>query len=138
MEEFSTLGIKYEQVSWDDTKNKEGKPFKRNLTLNDIKALEPFHWGYEFSEIFRKDGFDAIITNPPWEVFQTNEKEFFQEYDKEIKKKKLRIEDWEKNKEELMKDDEIRSAWLAYSSQYPHQWAYLKNASQYKKSNFCC
>ena len=31
-----------------------------------------------------------------------------------------------------MKDDEIRGAWLAYSSQYPHQWAYLKNSSQYK------
>lgn len=133
LEEFATLGIKYEQVTWDDTKNKEGKSIKRNLSMADMKTLEPFHWGYEFSEIFRKkDGFDAIITNPPWEVFQTNEKEFFQEYDKEIKKKKLRIEDWEKNKEELMKDDEIRSAWLAYSSQYPHQWAYLKNSSQYK------
>ena len=133
LEEFSTLGIKYEQVTWDYTKNKEGKPIKRNLSMADMKVLEPFHWGYEFSEIFRKkDGFDAIITNPPWEVFQTNEKEFFQEYDKEIKKKKLRIEDWEKNKEELMKDDEIRSAWLSYSSQYPHQWAYLKNSSQYK------
>lgn len=133
LEEFATLGIKYEQVTWDDTKNKEGKSIKRNLSLRDIEALEPFHWGYEFSEIFRKkNGFDAIITNPPWEVFQTNEKEFFQQYDKDIDKKKLRIEDWEKNKEELMKDEEIRGAWLSYSSQYPHQWAYLKNASQYK------
>jgi len=132
-EEFTTLGIKYEQVTWDSEKNKEAKPFKRPISQADITALEPFHWGYEFSEIFRKkDGFDAIITNPPWEVFQTNEKEFFQQYDKEIKKKKLRIEDWEKNKEELMQDDEIKSAWLSYSSQYPHQWAYLKNSSQYK------
>lgn len=133
LEEFIALRIKYEQVTWDATKNKEGKSIKRLLTLSDMEALQPFHWGYNFSEIFRKkDGFDAIITNPPWEVFQTNEKEFFQEYDKEIKKKKLRIEDWEKNKEELMKDDETRNAWLSYSSQYPHQWAYLKNSSQYK------
>jgi hypothetical protein len=133
IEEFTNLGIKYEQVVWDTTKNKEGKPIKRPVNIEDIKALEPFHWGYEFSEIFRKkDGFDAIITNPPWEVFQTNEKEFFQQYDNEIKKKKLRIEDWEKNKEELMQDIEIKNAWLAYSSQYPHQWAYLKNSSQFK------
>lgn len=132
-QEFSNLGIKYEQVTWDDKKNKEGKSIKRSINIKDIQALEPFHWGYEFSEIFRKkDGFDAIITNPPWEVFQTNEKEFFQEYDKEIKKKKLRIEDWEQNKEELMADKEIRQAWLEYSSQYPHQWAYFKNAKQYK------
>lgn len=133
VEEFTNLGIKYEQVTWDDKKNKEGKSIKRSINIKDIQALEPFHWGYEFSEIFRKkDGFDAIITNPPWEVFQTNEKEFFQEYDKEIKKKKLRIEDWEQNKEELMADKEIRQAWLEYSSQYPHQWAYFKNANQYK------
>ncbi|MEJ7676530.1 MAG: DNA methyltransferase [Segetibacter sp.] len=132
-QEFSSLGIKYEQVTWDERKNKEGKSFKRNITIKDIEALEPFHWGYEFSEIFRKkDGFDAIITNPPWEVFQTNEKEFFQQYDREIKKKKLRIEDWEQNKEDLMADKEIRQAWLQYSSQYPHQWAYFKKAPQYK------
>ncbi|RYD99429.1 MAG: ATP-binding protein [Sphingobacteriales bacterium] len=132
-QEFSNLGIKYEQITWDDKKNKEGKNIKRSVNIKDIQDLEPFHWGYEFSEIFRKkDGFDAIITNPPWEVFQTNEKEFFQEYNKEIKKKKLRIEDWEQNKEELMTDKEIRQAWLEYSSQYPHQWAYFKNAKQYK------
>jgi len=133
LEEFTTLGIKYEQVTWDDTKNKEGKSIKRLMTQTDIEALQPFHWGYNFSEIFRKkDGFDAIITNPPWEVFQTNEKEFFQQYDNEIKKKKLPIEDWEVIKQELMKVDEIRYEWLSNSSRYPHQWAYLKNSSQYK------
>lgn len=133
LEEFINLGIRYEQITWDDTKNKEDKSIKRPLSIKDIEELEPFHWGYDFSEIFRKkNGFDAIITNPPWEVFQTNEKEFFQQFNKEIKKKKLRIEDWEKNKEELMQDDEIKNAWLSYSSKYPHQWAYLKNANQYK------
>src|SRR6218665_1337696 len=132
-QEFSSLGIKHEQATWDEEKNKEGKPAKRKISIGDIQALELFHWGYEFSEIFRKkDGFDAIITNPPWEVFQTNEKEFFQEYDKEIKKKKLRVEDWGKNRDKLMKDEEIRQAWLSYSSQYPHQWAYFKQSAQYK------
>lgn len=133
LDEFGSLGIKYEQVTWDENKNKEGKAIRRSLKIQDIETLEPFHWGYEFSEIFRKkDGFDAIITNPPWEVFQTNEKEFFQQYDNEIKKKKLRIEDWEKNRDELMQDKEIKEAWLSYSSRYPHQWAYFKTASHYK------
>jgi hypothetical protein len=132
-QEFTGLGIKYEEITWDKKNNTEGKSLKRNITIKDMEALTPFHWGYEFSEIFRrKNGFDAIITNPPWEVFQTNEKEFFQQFNKEIKKKKLRIEDWEKDKEKLMKDDEIRQAWLLYSSQYPHQWSYFKKAHQYR------
>ena len=133
MDEFGALKIKYEEITWDKDKNSEGKSNVRSVNMKDIVALETFHWGYEFSEIFRKkNGFDAIITNPPWEVFQTNEKEFFQQYNTEIKKKKLRIEDWEKSKKELMQDKDIRTAWLEYSSKYPHQWAYLKNSKQFK------
>jgi hypothetical protein len=131
-EEFTNLGIKYEETTYDKI-NRVSTTIKRKIKQSEILLLEPFHWGYEFSEIFRnKDGFDAIITNPPWEVFQTNEKEFFQRYNKAIQKKKLRIEDWEKHKEQFFQDDEIRQAWIDYSSQYPHQWAYFKNSLQYK------
>ena len=133
-QEFANLGIKYEQVTWDEKKNKEGKSIKRSINIKDIEALEPFHWGYEFSEIFRKkDGFDAIITNPPWEVVQATEKEFFLEFDSKIKKKKLRIEDWKEQMEELMKDKDIRNAWCDYLSKYPHQSSYYKKSEQFKK-----
>jgi len=38
------------------------------LNRADIEALHPFHWGFEFDEILNQHGgFDAIITNPPWE-----------------------------------------------------------------------
>ena len=72
-------------------KTKKGKPEKRAVKLTDIEALHPFHWGFEFDEVVNKNGgFDAVITNPPWEVFQTYEKEFFQSYAPSIQKKKLR------------------------------------------------
>lgn len=131
--EFINLGIKYEEANWDIQKNKEGKPKKRKLTIKDIEALTPFHWGYEFDEIINKrGGFDAIITNPPWEVFQTNEKEFFQQYAPTIQKKKLRIEDWEEHRKELLKDPELRKEWLSYASRFPHQWDFFKKAAQFK------
>ena len=79
-----------------------------------------------------RGGFDAIITNPPWEVFQTNEKEFFQRYASTIKKKSLRIEDWETQRGKLMKDKELREDWLDYASTFPHQWDWFKLANQYK------
>ena len=133
LDEFAHLGIKYEQATWDEKKNTEGKPVKRALKTVDIEALKPFHWGFEFDEIINKrGGFDAIITNPPWEVFQTNEKEFFQEYESTIAKKALRIEDWEKQRKKLMRDPELKSAWLQYASNYPHQWAWFKRALQYR------
>ncbi len=130
LEQFK--GIKYEQATWDDTKNSEGKPIKRDVTLGEVEMLDPFHWGYEFDEIMNKrGGFDAIITNPPWEVFQTNEKEFFQEFVPTIQRKKLRIEDWKDQLVDLLKDELLRQLWLQYSSRFPHVSAYFKKANQF-------
>jgi hypothetical protein len=132
--DFMQLKINYEQQTWDSTKNKEGKAQKRGLTLADIEALQPFHWEYEFSEIFKvKNGFDAIITNPPWDVLQTDEKEFFAQFDKSIKKNLVRIEDWQQQFADLMQNETIRTKWLNYSSQLHHQSEYYKKSEQYKK-----
>lgn len=133
LDEFSRLGIKYEQATWDTQKGAQGKPSKRNVTLKDIKQLKPFHWGYEFDKTINESGgFDVIITNPPWEVFQTDEKEFFQQFDPTIQKKKLRIEDWKKQRVELMNSPTIRDAWLEYASGYPFASAFFKSAPQYE------
>ena len=131
--EFNNLGIQYEQITWDDKKNKEGKSIKRKINLSDIKALEPFHWGYEFSEIFRKkNGFDAIITNPPWETFQPNTKEFLMKFSKTISKKKMDIKDFVEEFQTLMEDKSIRAEWLKYSSNYNHLREYFRFSPQYK------
>ncbi len=133
LDEFNHLKIKFEQATWDGKKNKPGKPIKRPLQLTDFADLHLFHWGYEFDEVLnKKGGFDAIMTNPPWEVFQTDEKEFFQQYIPEIQKKKLRIEDWKKQRATLMRDPELREAWLEYASRFSFVSKYLKNAPQYK------
>lgn len=36
-----------------------------------------FHWHLEFPEIMHNGGFDVVLGNPPWEVLQLNEVEFF-------------------------------------------------------------
>lgn len=126
LDDFNRLGIRFEEVQL------KGRAKKRNLRVTDIERLQPFHWGYEFDTILEeRGGFDTIITNPPWEVVQTTEKEFFQEYDQLIEKNNLKITDWKKRKKELMQDAEIREAWLDYSSQFPHQWAYFKQAPHF-------
>ena len=133
LDEFRYLGIKFEQAIWDDKKNDLGKPSKKLLKPDDIGRLRPFHWGFEFDEILNKrGGFDAIITNPPWEIFKPNGKEFFEGYSDLISKKKMTIHDFEKQRAELLNDPEIREAWLDYLSQYPHQSAYFRSAPQYR------
>ena len=133
LDEFKELGIKYEQATWDLKKKAEGKPVKRPLKPTDIEGLHPFHWGYEFDEILNeRGGFDAIITNPPWEVLKPNAKEFFEEFSDLISKKNMTIHEFEKEQAKLLKDEDTRAAWLEYLNAFPHQSAYFRNSAQYR------
>jgi hypothetical protein len=39
--------------------------------------LRFFHWPLEFPEAFSAGGFDCVLGNPPWEVLQLSEEEYF-------------------------------------------------------------
>ena len=43
-----------------------------------------FHWELEFPEVFAQGGFDVILCNPPWEIVELEEQEFFATRDPEI------------------------------------------------------
>jgi hypothetical protein len=43
-----------------------------------------FHWCLEFPEVFEQGGFDCVLGNPPWELLQIAEKEFFASRSAEI------------------------------------------------------
>lgn len=36
-----------------------------------------FHWPLEFPDVMARGGFDCVLGNPPWEVIQLSEKEYF-------------------------------------------------------------
>ncbi|WP_375469208.1 Eco57I restriction-modification methylase domain-containing protein [uncultured Nostoc sp.] len=127
LDEFSQkLGIKYEEVQL------TGKSQKRVLKIEDIAALKPFHWGYHFDKVLERGGFDAIITNPPWEIFKPQAKEFFAQHNELVTKNKMDIKDFEKEQNKLLQNPIIASTWLEYQSQYPYVSAYYRSSEQYK------
>lgn len=128
LDEFSSkLKIKYEEAQL------KGKAKKRFLKLSDIEVLKPFHWGYHFDKIIEeRGGFDAIITNPPWETFKPQAKEFFAQYSDLVTKNKMDIKTFEKEQSKLLANSEIARSWLEYQSQYPHVSLYYRSAEQYK------
>lgn len=65
-----------------DVKNNEGeqngKKGIRQLADDCSKTNNFFHWRIEFPEVFEKNrGFNCILGNPPWDVSQLNEVEYF-------------------------------------------------------------
>ena len=132
LDKFRAQKIQFEAATWDDAKNKAGKPQKRPLTVKDVQELKPFHWGFEFHKVLQeRGGFDAIITNPPWDILKPNAKEFFGEHSELISKKKMDIKAFEKAQAELLKDTEVKRAWLSYLSGFPHQSAYFRTSPGY-------
>lgn len=135
-DEFEKAAVKFEQATWDDKRKELGKPLKRVIERQDIDAQTPFHWGYVFDDIVqRRGGFDIILANPPWEVFKPQAKEFFAEHSALVSKNKMSIKEFEKEQAALLKDPEIRAAWLAYESRFPHMSGWFRAAPEYKNQS---
>ena len=132
-DQFEALGVKYEQATWDAAKNALGKPKKLQLTREHVDDQTPFHWGYLFDEIMQKNGgFDIVLTNPPWEIFKPQAKEFFADHSELVSKNKMTIKEFEKEQGKLLKDKAVREAWLVYESRFPHLSAYFRAAPEYR------
>lgn len=112
--QFHDLGIKYEEVNWDSAKGTESKAKKRALTMDDIMALKPFHWAFEFAEVMERGGFDAVITNPPWDSVKPEPKEFFAKYSEKIRKNETSKAEFNEIKSNLLRDSELMQDWLEY------------------------
>jgi len=131
LDQFNDLDIKFEQAIWDDKKGAAGKPIKRRLAAADIDRLRPFHWAFAFSKVMRRGGFDAIITNPPWEVFEASEKEFLEEMFPEMRPAEIKRSDWADEFTKRVKSPTVRKAWLDRESQFAHVSSWFKGAADY-------
>ena len=135
-DQFEALGVKFEQAQWDAKKQGLGKAQKRQVTLDDIADQTPFHWGYVFDDIVQKrGGFDIILANPPWEVFKPQAKEFFAEYSDVVTKNKMTIKEFEKEQDQLLLKADVRAAWLAYESRFPHMSQWFRTAPEFKNQS---
>ncbi len=45
--------------------------------IDAARSAHAFHWPLEFPDVMQRGGFDVVLGNPPWEVMQVSDKEFF-------------------------------------------------------------
>lgn len=67
-------------LSGDLVRAAEGQPMRpgvAELTRELAAEYHFFHWRLAFPGVFAQGGFDVVLANPPWEVSQLSEEEFF-------------------------------------------------------------
>jgi hypothetical protein len=60
-----------------------GQPIEKAMEEAVVQASKNFrffHWHLRFGEVMVRGGFDCVLGNPPWEMPQVNEVEFFSAY----------------------------------------------------------
>jgi len=89
-----------------------------------------FHWFIEFPEVFygERNGFDCILTNPPWDILLLNEKEFFLSSENEISSTKR-----DSDRKRLI--FELKDNNPKLYDKYKNKWINLKKYANYLKES---
>lgn len=85
-----------------------------------------FHWELEFPDTFNdhKQGFDAILGNPPWETLQPNSKEFFSAIDPLYRS--YGNQEAKRYQSQYYEDESIERNWLHYNAFYKAMANWMK------------
>jgi type I restriction-modification system DNA methylase subunit len=96
------------------------------------QGLRFFHWFLEFPDVFAQGGFDVVLGNPPWEVLELDEKEFFKSKAPEIAKEQNSSK--RKKLIEKLKDanQELYSQYIEASSFYDGVRQFLRESQRFE------
>lgn len=108
------------------------QPANKSLEIAGSIAREQrfFHWEIEFPDVFNPDrqGFDAVLGNPPWEISKPNSKEFFSNLDP-IYRTYGKQEALREQERLFDSNPDIEYQWLNYYAFFKAMSNFTKNAA---------
>lgn len=114
----------------------EGRRQSRPLTLADVEAMDPFHWGFYLHGLLRdRGGFDLILSHLPAGVVQPTEAGFLEAYADLFQAKGVAPSTFLNNhKQVLTIDPDLTQAWANYRGQFALPSQYFRRSGHYPYS----
>jgi hypothetical protein len=119
------LAVRDADTEWDGLARaiSENYIWPKHLTALQASMLDAGHvalpWDLAFPEVFSRDenGFDAVISNPPWDIMQPNTAGFLTAFDLSV----LDTSDARSAQKRLLDDPVIAGAWHAHRDCFARQ-----------------
>lgn len=102
-----------------------------DVSLDQIRSFDPFHWVLEFAPVYADGGFDIVVANPPWEMLQPRRDEFFSRYRPDFRSLDPASKDEVESK--LRDDPEIQAAWETYEQNIQRRATYFTDGPAYNR-----
>lgn len=100
----------------------DGRFRRRPLTLEDVSALRPYHWGFHWYRRLTAGGFDVVVCHPPTGALQPTVAGFWDTYGEQLQAQGMDAETWTRQGEALLAtNQELATLWQRYRG----QWAFL-------------
>ena len=100
-----------------------------DVTPEQVRSYEPFHWVLEFATVYADGGFDVVVGNPPWDVLRVDREDYFVRFDKEFRTKS--ITQREAAIEQLLEEDYISEGWEEYKREMQMRADYFNRSGEY-------
>jgi type I restriction-modification system DNA methylase subunit len=107
--------------------------------IEEVKSIASdvnfFHWPLEFPDVYENGGFDILLGNPPWEIIEMKEKEYFLGKDNSIvdapnqAARKRLINQLEASNKELF------DSYIKDSIVIDHTRKFIKSSGEYRLTN---
>lgn len=128
LSEFSQqLGIRYRPLGH------RPRQQRRLLTLADVAALDPFHWGFQVHEVLARGGFDVLLCHLPEGAVASRPEEFYSRFPDLFQRKGITLAAFRHHRAQLLAlDPELAAAWADYGSQVAYLSDYFRRAELYQ------
>ncbi|MDB9529058.1 hypothetical protein PN498_23900 [Oscillatoria sp. CS-180] len=123
------LGIKIQ----DSSLSGKAQP-KRLLSLEDIEALHPFHWGFCFDVILEQQGgFDIVLAHYPTGTLRPKIEEFYNEHRDLFQKHQIEWVDFKRSRRDILKKfPDLAHLWNAYTGKISCIKDYVRRSHDYQ------